>query len=167
MYLHYKHFHLQDNTPLHHAASNNKLEAAKLLVHHGADLSARNHVCATTCPYILNRAYASPSWRSCMRTQFCALTQLRPAPPLPSPPLSARQEGMSPVGTAHRGGSHVLAKWLKDKTSARKNWMAVSASVNAFQYALFWQEYVCKQNCAPGGKFAKRDRDAFEAEFGH
>lgn len=67
---------------------------------------------------------------------------------------------------ARQGGFRILAKWLKEKTDARRNWKAVSASVNAFQYALFWQ-YVCKKNCAPGGKFAKRDRAAFEEEFGH
>ena len=55
--------------------------------------------------------------------------------------------------------------WLDAKTRVRRNWAAASALVNAFQYALFWQEYVCKQNCAPGGKWKKRDLAAFEAEF--
>ena len=59
-----------------------------------------------------------------------------------------------------------LASWLDEKATARRNWATASALVNAFKYALFWQEYVVKQNCAPGGKLEKRDRAAFEAEFG-
>jgi HEAT repeat protein len=34
-------------------------------------------------------------------------------------------------------------------------------------YGRFWYEEACKSLCAPGGKWAERDRAAFEAEFSH
>lgn len=47
-------------------------------------------------------------------------------------------------------------------------WATARAFVDKYRirpYALFWHEDACKSLCAPGGKWAVRDRAAFEAEF--
>lgn len=63
-----------------------------------------------------------------------------------------------------------LAVWLKDeqlkKARVRSNWANASVRVQAHPYLIFWQEYVCKKLYANGGKGAKRDRVAFENDFG-
>jgi len=51
---------------------------------------------------------------------------------------------------------------------ARLHWATARAFVHVYlvrPYAFFWYEYVGKQLCAPGGRWAKIDRTAFEAEF--
>jgi hypothetical protein len=51
---------------------------------------------------------------------------------------------------------------------ARLHWATARAFVHVYlvrPYAFFWYEYAGKQLCAPGGRWAKRDRTAFEAEF--
>lgn len=51
---------------------------------------------------------------------------------------------------------------------ARVNWASARAYVHmrlVRPYALFWHEYVGERMCAPGGKWAERDRAAFEYEF--
>ena len=56
---------------------------------------------------------------------------------------------------------------LKRKRS-RLHWGTARAFVLVFlvrPYALFWHAYVGEQLCAPGGKWAARDRAAFEEEF--
>jgi len=49
---------------------------------------------------------------------------------------------------------------------ARLHWATARVQVRLVRpYALFWDAYVGKQLCAPGGKWAERDRVAFEEEF--
>jgi len=49
---------------------------------------------------------------------------------------------------------------------ARLHWATVRVQVRLVRpYALFWYAYAGKQLCAPGGKWADRDRVAFEEEF--
>lgn len=59
-----------------------------------------------------------------------------------------------------------LTVWLKKKARGCSNWANASARLREMSYAIFWQEHVCKKLYAPGGNMAKRDRDAFEADFG-
>ena len=58
--------------------------------------------------------------------------------------------------------------WLDEhvpRVRARRNWATARAFVRVYPYALFWHMSMCKQLCAPGGKWAERDRAAFEADF--
>ena len=58
--------------------------------------------------------------------------------------------------------------WLDahvQRVRARRNWAKARAFVRVYPYALFWHMSMCKQLCAPGGKWAERDRAAFEADF--
>jgi len=48
---------------------------------------------------------------------------------------------------------------------ARLNWATAAQAYIVRPYALFWYEFVGKQLCAPGGKWAENDRAAFEEEF--
>ena len=41
----------------------------------------------------------------------------------------------------------------------------VRAFVHVYPYAIFWHAHACTQLCAPGGKWAERDRAAFEEAF--
>ena len=77
----------------------------------------------------------------------------------------------TPICLAWRNRNTELLAWLKPaqlkKARARRHWATASAFVKVYPYALFWHAYVGKQLCAPGGKWAKRDRAAFEADFQH
>jgi len=58
--------------------------------------------------------------------------------------------------------------WLDahvQRVRACRNWAKARAFVRVYPYALFWHMSMCKQLCAPGGKWAERDRAAFEADF--
>ena len=63
------------------------------------------------------------------------------------------------------------ARYALDNTKkklVRFHWETARAFVHVYvvrPYALFWYEYTGKQLCAPGGKWAERDRAAFEADF--
>jgi len=53
-----------------------------------------------------------------------------------------------------------------NRTRVRLHWAKARREVLLVRpYAFFWYEYAGKQLCAPGGRWAKRDRTAFEAEF--
>ena len=69
-------------------------------------------------------------------------------------------------------GMRIAAEWalfgLKTH-KARAHWAIARAFVQVYRvrpYALFWHAYAGEILCAPGGKWAERDRAAFEAEFG-
>ena len=51
------------------------------------------------------------------------------------------------------------------RARARRHWAKARAFVHIYPYALFWHTSMCEQFCAPGGKWAERDRTAFEADF--
>jgi len=76
------------------------------------------------------------------------------------------------VSASHPGSHHPggLALWLKvtrlKKARVRSYWVNASARMQVRPYAIFWQGYVCEKLHANGGKGAKRDRDAFEEDFG-
>ena len=52
-----------------------------------------------------------------------------------------------------------------EKARARRRWSMVRTFVQVYPYAIFWHAHACTQLCAPGGKWAERDRAAFEDEF--
>lgn len=65
----------------------------------------------------------------------------------------------------------ISAIWLEEQAQlktarVRSNWAKARAFVRVYPYAIFWGEHSCVQLCAPGGKWAERDRAAFEADFG-
>ena len=65
-------------------------------------------------------------------------------------------------------GIRIAAEWtlLWFKThKARSHWARARAFVHVRPFALFWYEYVGESLCAPGGKWAARDRVAFEELF--
>ena len=60
----------------------------------------------------------------------------------------------------------VLASDIERKSRAMNRWSNVRAFVQVYPYAIFWYERACKSMCAPGCKWAERDRAAFEEDFG-
>lgn len=52
------------------------------------------------------------------------------------------------------------------KARVRRLWLTAKKAVIVRPYAIFWYDFVCKQMCAPGGKWAERDRVAFVQDFG-
>jgi hypothetical protein len=51
---------------------------------------------------------------------------------------------------------------------ARLHWTTMRAYMHTRivrPYAICWNEFVAERLCAPGGKWAERDRAAFEDEF--
>jgi vacuolar protein 8 len=48
---------------------------------------------------------------------------------------------------------------------ARNHWAIARAFVNMHACATFWYAHICKQLCAPGGKWAESDRASFEEDF--
>ena len=65
-----------------------------------------------------------------------------------------------------REATHALGKLKRERT--RRRWGTARAFVHIYlvrPYALFWHAYVGEQLCAPGGKWAERDRAEFENEF--
>ena len=84
------------------------------------------------------------------------------------------QDGETPTETALRCSSGFFKNtdrgciWLEKqlkKARARRNWAAVRSFVHVRSHALFWYAYMGKQLCGHGGKWATRDRAAFEDEF--
>jgi hypothetical protein len=51
------------------------------------------------------------------------------------------------------------------KSRAIERWTKARYFVKVYPYAIFWHEHVGESLCAPGGKWAQRDRIAFEEEF--
>ena len=67
---------------------------------------------------------------------------------------------------AHKAAAKTLGNLKRRR--ARLHWATARAFVQVYlvrPYAFFWYEYTGKQLCAPGGRWAKRDRTAFEADF--
>ena len=65
-----------------------------------------------------------------------------------------------------RAATHTLGKLKRERT--RLCWATARAFVQVYlvrPYALFWHAHVGEQLCAPGGKWAERDRAEFEDEF--
>jgi len=65
----------------------------------------------------------------------------------------------------------VSGMWLEEQAQLktariRRNWAKARAFVRVYPYAIFWGDHSCLQLCAPGGRWAERDRAAFEADFG-
>lgn len=56
-------------------------------------------------------------------------------------------------------------RYERGREHALRHWATVRLFVRIYPYALHWYEYTCKQLCAPGGAWEKRDRSAFEADF--
>ena len=52
-----------------------------------------------------------------------------------------------------------------EQARARHHWAIARAFCNMHACAHFWYAHTCKQLCAPGCKWAERDRGAFEADF--
>lgn len=86
-----------------------------------------------------------------------------------TPPLPP-QNGETPIDVARNLGHADLVVWLEHaqqmKARVRRLWLTAKALATVYPYAIFWYCYVGKQLCAPGGKWAKRDRAAFVHEFG-
>ena len=65
----------------------------------------------------------------------------------------------------------LAGRWMEKQAQykrarARHHWATARAFVNVYPYALVWQDHACRQLCAPGRKWADRDRAAFEEDFG-
>jgi hypothetical protein len=84
-------------------------------------------------------------------------------------PARSCQNGHTPIELPRCNGSTELVAWLEQaqlkKARACCHWATARAFVQVYPYALFWHAYVGKQLCAPGGKWAERDRAAFEEDF--
>ncbi len=161
-------FSAQENTPLHVALFNGKTDAAKRLVYHGADLNAENEARPNRKRPAPREAL--PALRACAAVPGPPTTSLCTHLTQPLFPARARQAGYTPINYAWRRGLTELTVWLEQaqlkKARARRHWASARTFVQVYPYALFWHAYVGKQLCAPGGKWAERDRAAFEEEFG-
>ena len=77
------------------------------------------------------------------------------------------QDGRTPIDDARRQNAE-LAAWLKT-VRARRHWAEARAlgraTTGAFACASFWHAHVGELLCAPSGKWAERDRAAFEEDF--
>ena len=125
----------------------NQPVAAERLVHHGADLNAKDSV---RPPSI-----SAPALALIPRAT-------------PRGPTRCRQDGNTPIENARRYGRTELAAWLA-MARARRHWAEARAlgraTTGALACAFFWHAHVGEQLCAPGAKWAERDRAAFERDF--
>ena len=79
---------------------------------------------------------------------------------------------MTPLDNALIGRPHFSnsrnAKWIVHELTrkkARAHWATARKFVQVRSHALFWHAYTGKRLCAPGGKWAERDRVEFSVAF--
>lgn len=108
---------------------------------------------------------------SCMRYRALHLVKFAAAG-IYTPTVLARL--CSAVAIIVRTDKHISLRNNAEIVLARLNALYHWARARAFvkneyllirPYARFWYEYACKQLCAQGGKWAERDRTAYEDEF--